>query len=172
VDREAQPVVPAVQVADLGGGTLGALAILAARAQLGTAIGARPGVLMTTIRERYRLRSRPIVRTPWDLTLVAGGAVLLVLSALPVSAHHISAAERGKTRLTTREVLAAEQTPESGHVPPLSPSGPVDIEMIPRYELRIVGSHVLHMRTALGDEAALARIESWSDAPVPNFHKL
>jgi crotonobetainyl-CoA:carnitine CoA-transferase CaiB-like acyl-CoA transferase len=30
VDREAQPVVPAVQVADLGGGTLGAVAILAA----------------------------------------------------------------------------------------------------------------------------------------------
>jgi crotonobetainyl-CoA:carnitine CoA-transferase CaiB-like acyl-CoA transferase len=30
VDRQAQPVTPAVQVADLGGGTLGALAILAA----------------------------------------------------------------------------------------------------------------------------------------------
>jgi membrane-associated phospholipid phosphatase len=49
---------------------------------------------VTATRERQRYRPVPVVRSPWDLTLVAGGALLILLSALPVSADHISVAER------------------------------------------------------------------------------
>jgi len=31
---------------------------------------------------------------------------------------------------------------------------------------------VLQMRKHLGDEAAMAAIEAWADAPLPEFHKL
>jgi membrane-associated phospholipid phosphatase len=54
---------------------------------------------MTTVRERRRIRSRPVVRSPRDLILVGAGIVLLVLSALPVSLHSISTAERGVFRV-------------------------------------------------------------------------
>jgi membrane-associated phospholipid phosphatase len=54
---------------------------------------------MTTVRERRRVRSRPVVRSPRDLILVGSGLVLLVLSALPVSLHSISSAERDVFRV-------------------------------------------------------------------------
>jgi len=54
---------------------------------------------VTTIRERHRARSRPVVRSPRDLILVAAGATLLVLSALPVHVHSISPAERDLFRV-------------------------------------------------------------------------
>jgi undecaprenyl-diphosphatase len=53
---------------------------------------------MTKLRLGTRLRSRPVVRSVQDLILVAVGAILLVLSALPVDAHSISAPERGVFR--------------------------------------------------------------------------
>jgi membrane-associated phospholipid phosphatase len=54
---------------------------------------------MTAVWERRRARSRPVVRSARDLLLVGGGAALLVLSALPVHPHSISAAERGIFRV-------------------------------------------------------------------------
>jgi membrane-associated phospholipid phosphatase len=53
---------------------------------------------MTTVRERRPSSGRPVVRTGRDAALVAGGLAVLVLSALPVHVHDISAAERGVFR--------------------------------------------------------------------------
>lgn len=53
---------------------------------------------MTKLRVGGRIRSRPVVRSVRDLILAAAGAILLVLSALPVHLHSISAAERGVFR--------------------------------------------------------------------------
>jgi hypothetical protein len=38
--------------------------------------------------------------------------------------------------------------------------------------LLMTGWWALSMRKSLGDDAALACIEAWADAPVPKFHKL
>ncbi|MDT4923015.1 MAG: hypothetical protein QOG01_728 [Pseudonocardiales bacterium] len=53
---------------------------------------------MTTVREHRRPPARPVARLPRDALLVVGGLVVLVLSALPVHPHDISAAERGVFR--------------------------------------------------------------------------
>jgi hypothetical protein len=57
---------------------------------------------------------------------------------------------------------------------PLHPSflEPPDPELISTYQLQLVGSRVFNIRKRLGDEAALAAIEGWADAPVPAFYKL
>jgi membrane-associated phospholipid phosphatase len=54
---------------------------------------------MTTVWERQRARSRPVVRSWRDLLLVAGGMGLLVLAALPVHVHSISGPERSVFRI-------------------------------------------------------------------------
>lgn len=54
---------------------------------------------MTALWERQRARSRPVVRSARDLVLVGAGAALLVLSALPVHPHSISALERDVFRV-------------------------------------------------------------------------
>ncbi|MGH8862047.1 MAG: phosphatase PAP2 family protein [Jatrophihabitantaceae bacterium] len=53
---------------------------------------------MTAVRDRRRAGWRSVVRSRRDLILVAAGAVVLVLSALPVSVHTISAPERAVFR--------------------------------------------------------------------------
>lgn len=47
-----------------------------------------------------------------------------------------------------------------------------DPEPIRKYERQMAGWRALSMRKSLGDEAALAGVEAWADAPVPKFHKL
>ncbi|MDQ1731738.1 MAG: hypothetical protein QOK10_1897 [Pseudonocardiales bacterium] len=49
---------------------------------------------MSTVRDRHRIRRLPVVRRWQEAYLIAAGAAILVLSALPVDAHSISAAER------------------------------------------------------------------------------
>jgi membrane-associated phospholipid phosphatase len=53
---------------------------------------------MTKLRLAGRPRTRPVVRSMRELILVAAGAILLVLSALPVQPHSIPATERGVFR--------------------------------------------------------------------------
>ena len=36
----------------------------------------------------------------------------------------------------------------------------------------MVSRRMLDLRKRLGDEAAIAAIEAWADAPVPKFYKL
>jgi undecaprenyl-diphosphatase len=54
---------------------------------------------MTTVWDRQRARSRPVVRSWRDLLLVAGGMALLVLAALPVHVDSISGPERSVFRI-------------------------------------------------------------------------
>lgn len=58
--------------------------------------------------------------------------------------------------------------------PPPSPlsSGPLDLDPIRRRERHFVGWVIRQMRQNQGDERALAAVEAWAEAPVPNFHKL
>jgi len=53
------------------------------------------------------------------------------------------------------------------HLPNLESPAPVG-----RYQLQMVGRRVLDMRKRLGDEGAMAQVEAWADAPVPQFYKL
>jgi hypothetical protein len=48
----------------------------------------------------------------------------------------------------------------------------LDPEAIRKYELQMVGQSLVNMRRSLSNEAMLARIAAWADAPVPEFHKL
>jgi len=54
---------------------------------------------MTTIRERRSVNGRTVVRRWQDGVLALAALALLVASAIPVDAHHISSAERGAFRL-------------------------------------------------------------------------
>lgn len=54
---------------------------------------------MTTIKERHSPSGRTVVRRWQDGALALAGLILLVLSAIPVDAHHISSVERGAFRL-------------------------------------------------------------------------
>jgi undecaprenyl-diphosphatase len=54
---------------------------------------------MTTVRAHGRPSTRPVVRLRRDAVLLVGALVVLVLSALPVHPHEISAAERGVFRV-------------------------------------------------------------------------
>jgi hypothetical protein len=56
--------------------------------------------------------------------------------------------------------------------PPSLESTPPDPEPTCRFEHRMVGWRVLSMRQSFGDEAAIALIEAWADAPIPKFHRL
>jgi membrane-associated phospholipid phosphatase len=60
---------------------------------------------MTKLRLAGRPRTRPVVRSMRELILVGIGTVLLVLSALPVHPHSISATERGAFRAINDHTL-------------------------------------------------------------------
>lgn len=53
---------------------------------------------MTALRQAARADRPPIIRTWHDAVLIGVGAIVLVLSTLPVSAHSISSAERAVFR--------------------------------------------------------------------------
>ena len=56
--------------------------------------------------------------------------------------------------------------------PPSLESKSPDPDLIRKYELQMTGQRVFSERQTFGDEAAIANIEAWADAPVPKFHKL
>ncbi len=64
------------------------------------------------------------------------------------------------------------QMEEDPPIPPPPDLNPRDPEPIRKHERQWVGRQALDMRMRLGEEAAIARIEAWADAPVPKFHKL
>jgi len=69
-----------------------------------------------------------------------------------------------------------DQTDEPRLPPPPPPrsleSSPPDLESIRKYEQQIVGWKVIEMRKRLGDNAAIASIDAWGDAPGPKLHRL
>jgi hypothetical protein len=73
------------------------------------------------------------------------------------------------------QALTGQADSDELPVPPPPPSlkpAPPDPEPIRKFEQRTAGHQVFGMRKRLGDEATIARIEAWADAPVPKFHKL
>jgi hypothetical protein len=68
------------------------------------------------------------------------------------------------------------QTDEARMPPPPPPPHPAeseaDADSIRRFARQWVGRQVLQMRKMQGDEAVIAAVAAWSDAPVPEFHKL
>ena len=69
-----------------------------------------------------------------------------------------------------------DQTDEPRLPPPPPPrsleSSPPDLESIRKYEQQIVGWKVIEMRKRLGDNAAIASIDAWGNAPGPKLHRL
>jgi hypothetical protein len=73
------------------------------------------------------------------------------------------------------QVLTGQTDPPS--MPPPPPpipldSGPPNPESIRKYAVQKVGWRILRKRETMDDEANVARLESWADAPAPRFHKL
>jgi hypothetical protein len=72
------------------------------------------------------------------------------------------------------QVLTGQTEEQRMPIPPPHHLGfaPLDPEPIRKYERQMAGRSVLFMRKFLGDEAVVASVEAWADAPVPKFHKL
>ena len=108
----------------------------------------------------------------WEQTVAAAEAYLTCAAlAKKARGQGASAAE------FFAQVQAFTGQTDEGRMPIWAPprvlgSGRPDPEPIRKYERQKAGRSALHMRKSLGDEAALARIEAWADAPVPRFHRL
>jgi hypothetical protein len=106
----------------------------------------------------------------WEHTVCAAEAYL-ACAAL--------AKEARGSGMPPAEFFAHVQTltgqPDAGSIHPPRPywrPSSLDPEAIRKSELQMAGWQVVSMRRSLGDDATLARVAAWADAPVRKFHKL
>ncbi len=101
----------------------------------------------------------------WEQTVFAAEAHLACAALARVNSQSASA-----FFLQVRQLTGA--TDERSFPAPPPPSAAPDPEAIRKRELQIVGCNVLGFRQRVGDEAVIAGVAGWADAPVPKFHKL
>ena len=107
----------------------------------------------------------------WEHTVFAAEAYLNCAALAQEASRHGTPPAEFFTEVQTLTGQMDERMPPPPHRPNLESAAP-DPEPIRTYQLQVVGGRVLAMRKRLGDEAAMAAVEAWADAPVPKFYRL
>lgn len=103
----------------------------------------------------------------WEATLFAAEAHLYSAALAQEARRHGTPPDEFFVQVQTLTGQMDERMPPPLHAPNLEFGEPIRL-----YELQMVGSRVFDLRKRLGDEAAMAAIEAWANAPVPKFYKL
>ena len=107
----------------------------------------------------------------WECTVFAAEGYLNCAALAQEARRHGTPPAEFFTQVQTLTGQMDERMPPPLHRPNLE-SGEPDPEPIRKYQLQMVSRRMLDLRKRLGDEAAIAAIEAWADAPVPKFYKL
>jgi hypothetical protein len=106
----------------------------------------------------------------WEHTLAAAEAYL-TSAALAVEAR-ANGASPAEFFANLRQLSGLDDDSMPPPPPPSPLSQSPDPEPIRKHQRHWVAHQISHLRKTMGDAAAMSRIESWADAPVPDFHKL